>query len=149
ASRRAERRFTIRFAAGRRRRSGGTRGGHRVAGISSDRGRCAGSGDAVRPGDRCQSVSRTGTWLRPAFSPEVGRAGEPMTVRVLEGRSAVVTGASQGLGLTIAREFAHAGANVVICARDEHALHLAADDVTTTAAKGTRVVALRADVSRE
>jgi NAD(P)-dependent dehydrogenase (short-subunit alcohol dehydrogenase family) len=40
----------------------------------------------------------------------------------LSGLSAVVTGGSQGLGLAIARAYVQAGANVLICARDEDAL---------------------------
>jgi NAD(P)-dependent dehydrogenase (short-subunit alcohol dehydrogenase family) len=36
----------------------------------------------------------------------------------LEGRSALITGASMGLGLAIARAYVRAGANVIVCARD-------------------------------
>ncbi|MFB7908346.1 SDR family NAD(P)-dependent oxidoreductase [Kitasatospora sp. NPDC056076] len=38
------------------------------------------------------------------------------------GRTALVTGSSRGLGLLIARELAHHGARVMLCARDPHAL---------------------------
>ncbi|MFF3006762.1 SDR family NAD(P)-dependent oxidoreductase [Kitasatospora sp. NPDC057940] len=38
------------------------------------------------------------------------------------GRTALVTGSSRGLGLLIARELAHHGARVMLCARDAHAL---------------------------
>ena len=37
--------------------------------------------------------------------------------RPLDGRVAVITGASQGLGLAIARACVDAGANVLMCAR--------------------------------
>ncbi len=41
---------------------------------------------------------------------------------VLESRVAIITGANQGLGETIARAFVQAGANVMLCARDESKL---------------------------
>jgi len=47
----------------------------------------------------------------------------------LTGRAAIVTGASQGLGLAIARAFADAGASVAICARDRKALDAAAQQI--------------------
>lgn len=72
-----------------------------------------------------------------------------MTSHSLQGRSAIVTGASQGLGLAIARAFASAGANLIICARDQQTIDAARDDVAGHSAAGARVVATRADVSRE
>jgi NAD(P)-dependent dehydrogenase (short-subunit alcohol dehydrogenase family) len=58
---------------------------------------------------------------------------------MLEGRNAIITGASQGFGLEIARAFVRAGANVVICARDAERLEVAAAEL--------RVIAEPADVS--
>jgi NAD(P)-dependent dehydrogenase (short-subunit alcohol dehydrogenase family) len=72
-----------------------------------------------------------------------------MTSQSLRGRCAIVTGASQGLGLAIARAFAAAGANLVICARDQRALDAARDDIAGVASDGGRVIATKADVSRE
>ena len=46
---------------------------------------------------------------------------------VLHGRTAIITGASQGLGLKIAMQYVAAGASVIICARDEGMLSGAAD----------------------
>lgn len=43
----------------------------------------------------------------------------------ISGRSVVVTGGSKGIGFGIARVFANAGANVLICGRDAEALRLA------------------------
>ena len=57
----------------------------------------------------------------------------------LEGRNAIITGASQGLGLEIARAFVREGAKVVICARDAEPLGAAAAEL--------RVIAEPADVS--
>lgn len=72
-----------------------------------------------------------------------------MTSQSLRGRCAIVTGASQGLGLAIARAFAVAGANLVICARDQRALDAARDDLADVLSDGARVIATKADVSRE
>jgi NAD(P)-dependent dehydrogenase (short-subunit alcohol dehydrogenase family) len=68
---------------------------------------------------------------------------------VLDGRSAIVTGASQGLGLAIARAFALAGANLAICARDPGALSRARDELAGTSGVAGRIVAIEADVSRQ
>lgn len=58
----------------------------------------------------------------------------------LSGRAAVVTGASHGLGLEIARAFVEAGARVLICARNAEALEQARSELG--------VDALTADVSK-
>src|SRR6202030_302325 len=45
--------------------------------------------------------------------------GEELTMEIrLDGKSAIVTGGSKGLGLAIAEEFAASGADVAILARD-------------------------------
>jgi NAD(P)-dependent dehydrogenase (short-subunit alcohol dehydrogenase family) len=66
----------------------------------------------------------------------------------LAGRTALITGASQGLGLEIARAFVTAGASVVLCARDAAVLDAARGAVAALAGKGQTVDALGADVSR-
>jgi NAD(P)-dependent dehydrogenase (short-subunit alcohol dehydrogenase family) len=53
------------------------------------------------------------------------RGGEP----ILAGRTALVTGASRGIGLACARALAVAGARVAMCARSEDALRAAARDI--------------------
>lgn len=55
----------------------------------------------------------------------------------LDGRTALVTGGSKGLGLAMARGFAEAGANVVICSRNEGELRSAAEHIA--AGTGARV----------
>ena len=69
--------------------------------------------------------------------------------RPLEGRTALVTGASQGLGLAIARAYVEAGASVMMCARDAALLEQARGEVAAlTTTPGQRVSARRADISR-
>ena len=63
----------------------------------------------------------------------------------LAGRSVIVTGASRGIGLAIARAFAEEGARLTICARGEDALRAAADDLAST---GADVEAVAADVTQ-
>ena len=69
--------------------------------------------------------------------------------RPLEGRTALVTGANQGLGLAIARAYVTAGASVFMCARDAALLKTARADVRTLATAGQVVRAQPADVSRQ
>src|SRR5262245_61816670 len=71
-----------------------------------------------------------------------------MTFR-LDGRSAIVTGASQGLGLAIARAYVQAGASVMLCARDADLLAGARETVASLAGPAQIVEAMRADVSVE
>ncbi len=65
----------------------------------------------------------------------------------LSHRSALITGASQGLGLAIARAYVATGASVMLCARDGSLLMQARDEVATLAGPSQRVEAMRADVS--
>jgi NAD(P)-dependent dehydrogenase (short-subunit alcohol dehydrogenase family) len=68
-----------------------------------------------------------------------------MDVR-MDGRNAIVTGGSLGIGFAIASRFARSGANVAIVARRRDVLDKAAEAIGRTAA--TKVVAVSADVSR-
>ena len=62
----------------------------------------------------------------------------------LAGRSAMITGASKGLGLAMATQFAASGADVAILARRPEVLEEAKSDIGKTA-RG-RVVAIPCDV---
>jgi short-subunit dehydrogenase len=64
----------------------------------------------------------------------------------LHGEVAVVTGASRGLGLLLARELARQGCPLVICARDAAELERAADELR---AAGAEVTAVACDVTGE
>jgi NAD(P)-dependent dehydrogenase (short-subunit alcohol dehydrogenase family) len=63
----------------------------------------------------------------------------------LSGRIALVTGGSKGLGAAMARAFATAGANVVICSRHEDQLKAAAAGIA--AGLGVRVEWIAADMA--
>lgn len=65
--------------------------------------------------------------------------------RPLEGRVALVTGASRGIGQAIARTLGRMGAMLSLCARDTQKLQSVRHDLE---AEGARVLALPADVSR-
>lgn len=65
----------------------------------------------------------------------------------VEGRTALVCGASKGLGRACAEALAEAGADVTICARTEAPLQAAAAEIA--ALGGGRVAAVAADVTTE
>ena len=64
--------------------------------------------------------------------------------RILEGRRAIITGASRGIGAEIARAMARAGAAVVLAARDAQALARVVEEITD---RGGRAIAVPTDVS--
>jgi NAD(P)-dependent dehydrogenase (short-subunit alcohol dehydrogenase family) len=68
--------------------------------------------------------------------------------RPLEGRTALITGANQGLGLAIARAYVTAGASVFLCARDAALLEAARAEVSALATDSQLVRAQATDVSR-
>ncbi len=65
----------------------------------------------------------------------------------LNGRVALVTAASRGLGLASAKALAAEGASVVICARGPQQLEIARREVEAAAASGARVEAIALDVA--
>src|SRR6185369_5380111 len=68
-----------------------------------------------------------------------------MEVR-LDGRSAIITGASMGLGLAMAKEFAASGADVAILARRPEVLEQAKQ--TASAGASGRVATFVCDVAK-
>ncbi len=64
---------------------------------------------------------------------------------MLEGKVALITGASQGLGRALALAYAKEGARVVINARSEESIRPVAEEVESS---GAEVLALAADVSK-
>jgi NAD(P)-dependent dehydrogenase (short-subunit alcohol dehydrogenase family) len=67
---------------------------------------------------------------------------------VLTGRAAIVTGASHGLGLAIARAFVDSGASVCLCAREVGPLESARAELASRGGLGQGVLAVSADVSK-
>src|SRR5687767_14776194 len=63
----------------------------------------------------------------------------------LEGRTALITGASKGLGLATAVQFAQSGARVAIVARGQEALEAARVQIEQAA--GRTAVAIQCDVT--
>jgi hypothetical protein len=63
-----------------------------------------------------------------------------------EGKVVVITGASRGLGLELARGFASERAHIVLLARDRQQLAQAAQELAAT---GAQVTLLGCDVSKE
>jgi NAD(P)-dependent dehydrogenase (short-subunit alcohol dehydrogenase family) len=61
----------------------------------------------------------------------------------LEGKTALVTGGSRGIGRAIAKSYAKEGASVVICGRDEEALLSACREISQYG----RIEYIRADIS--
>ncbi len=70
-----------------------------------------------------------------------------MSAYSLQGRTAIITGANQGLGLAMARAYVQAGANVVLCARNAEMLEHARQEVTALAQPMQRVLAQTGDVA--
>ncbi|KZD20646.1 SDR family NAD(P)-dependent oxidoreductase [Tardiphaga robiniae] len=64
----------------------------------------------------------------------------------LQGRTAVITGASQGLGAEIARQYVVNGASVVLCARSADKLAAQQQALEPLLATGARIVAVVGDV---
>src|SRR6516165_998432 len=67
-----------------------------------------------------------------------------MTDQPMQGRVALVAGASRGIGAVTAQAFAAAGASVVLGSRDIGALESVANDIE---AGGGRAMAVQADVT--
>ena len=66
-----------------------------------------------------------------------------MTSLDLTGRTAIITGASRGIGLAIAQELAAAGADVVLTARKQEAADEAAAQVGEKASASARTPSTR------
>lgn len=66
----------------------------------------------------------------------------------LAGRTAIISGANQGLGYEIAKEFVKEGANIMICARNAESLLQAQKSLSRIANHQSIVLAKQTDVSK-
>ena len=73
--------------------------------------------------------------------------GSTGVTRALDGRTAIVTGGTRGLGLEIARTFVAAGARVLVCGRDATTLDEAQAQLEAFSADAASVATMVADVS--
>jgi len=62
-----------------------------------------------------------------------------MTIRRLEGRTALITGASRGIGAAVAKRFAAEGAQVILLARSQASLEEVDDEIRAAGDKATLV----------
>jgi glucose 1-dehydrogenase len=67
----------------------------------------------------------------------------------LNGKSAVITGSSRGIGEAIAIEFAKAGYDIVINSRDREELSISKEEINRATGSSTRVVTFPGDISEE
>ena len=81
------------------------------------------------------AVAGVGAWL--LWKRGIGRRED------VSGKVVLITGASRGLGLQMAREFANAGAKLAICARERSELDWAREELSRG---GADVVAVQCDV---
>ena len=70
-----------------------------------------------------------------------------MNTTVLQGKTAIITGANQGLGREIARVYAQAGASLLICARNLEMLRSVEQELSRLSLPGQVIEAVPADVS--
>lgn len=69
--------------------------------------------------------------------------------KVLSGKVAIITGANQGFGLEVARQYVLAGADVMLCARNAALLQEVRVELIKLAAPDQKVLAKACDVSAE
>lgn len=65
----------------------------------------------------------------------------------LVGRCAIITGASQGLGLEVAKQFVKEGAHIMMCARNAEQLYIAQEEVYQLSHPDTKICAQPTDIS--
>ena len=68
-------------------------------------------------------------------------------MKVLEGRYAVITGANRGLGKAIARAYVEAGANIMICARNNDLLEKTKLELIRSSGNDRQIISRQLDVS--
>ena len=72
-----------------------------------------------------------------------------MTKKTLSGRTAIITGASQGLGREISKRFVAAGSDVMLCARNYELLEETEQELKSLLVDNQKVFIKRCDVSNQ
>jgi len=89
-----------------------------------------------------KSRARKSAQKSRSVQPRNGQSNSPL----LNGRVALITGATQGIGLATARALADEGCNLILCGRDRKRLAAAEAELCN---KGIRAVAISCDVRAE
>jgi NAD(P)-dependent dehydrogenase (short-subunit alcohol dehydrogenase family) len=89
------------------------------------------------------------TPLRGAYTPSMADSSTPRPSYPCEGATALVTGASRGLGRRIALSLAEAGASVVLAARSRQDLDEARHEVEGRLSEGAHALSFASDLSSE
>ena len=74
---------------------------------------------------------------------------EPTVELGLEGKVALVTGGSKGIGRGVADALAEEGCHVCVCSRDEEEVRRAAAEIEEAGSSGASVLAVAADLTEE
>ena len=72
-----------------------------------------------------------------------------MTEKILLGKAAIITGANQGLGKEISRNFVIAGANVMLCARNYGLLVETEQELNPLLCDNQQILIKKCDVSNQ
>lgn len=73
----------------------------------------------------------------------------PLMNKPLQSKRALITGGAQGLGSEISKKFILAGANVMICGRDDDSLKKIQNQLAALIDPGQRVEVFKADISKD
>src|SRR5580693_1467496 len=94
-------------------------------------------GTCIRAKRRDWAWTMTGSWMEPSLIGEVRLVGYQRLE--LDGKVAVVIGGSSGIGRTLARGLAEAGADVVPSARRMELVNVVADEIESVGRRSLRV----------
>ena len=72
-----------------------------------------------------------------------------MNEKTLSGRTAIITGASQGLGREISKRIVAAGANVMLCARNYGLLEETEQELNSLLVENQKIFIKRCDLTNQ
>ena len=68
-------------------------------------------------------------------------------MNILKEKTAIITGASMGIGFEIAKGYINAGASIIICSRNKEELYGAEDNLRKILSNNQKILAIPADIS--